>query len=201
MRVTLPIILFVLWTNVGVIFGTILRSVGDWTLHRSQITCSGVEGGVCNYHFLLLDRVVYKHHVCSFQTPRVDPDHPDSMEFQDVVCGDNDTFRVSGSWDTNGNINLSFTNIVERLWAFYAYDRWEVEGGRIGPDKDSPTYPVGVFERKRDMQAKKNMGWGVGSHVASPKPCNWTVEWLNRCKLASHSIPQAPIGIFSNTEH
>ena len=186
MRVTIAAALFVLWAEVGVILGTVLRSVGHWTLYRGRIVCGDFEGDFCDYHFVLFDSALHKKHVCSFQTPKVDHDHPDSMEFQNVGCGEIDAFRISGTWDSDGNINLCFTNTVYKLWAFYEYDRGEIEGGRVGPNKASPVYPVGMLEKRRDPKVEKESSWSIGGGAAPPKPCNWTVEWLNRCKLPSY---------------
>lgn len=183
MRATLASILLLLWANVGVISGTVLHSVGNWTLHRSQIVCGGDRGDFCDYFFLLADFINYEDYTCSFQTPRVDPSHPDRMQFQNISCGQNNTFRVNGAWDADGNIVLCFTNVVRRLWAFFGYDRWELKDGRIGPDRESPVYPVGVFEKKRDVSTRKEETWDFNGYVSSsPTPCDWSVEWLNRCE-------------------
>ncbi|RYP40940.1 hypothetical protein DL769_011696 [Monosporascus sp. CRB-8-3] len=187
------ILLFTLvfWTTIAVVSGTVLQSVGDWVLSGGQIVCVGEA--FCDYYFVISgggDTGTTKtmHHRCHFQVEPEGGVPADAMQFQDVGCDGgvaNDTFRVNGSWEEKEegdgpDIVICVTNIVDRVWAFFGFDDWEIENGRVADNKSSPVYPVGKFE-KTQLEPRK-MGWVMGKHTSTSTPdqCIWSIQWLNR---------------------
>ncbi|RYP61353.1 hypothetical protein DL770_009801 [Monosporascus sp. CRB-9-2] len=183
----------VLWTTIAVVSGTMLHSVGDWVLSGGQIVCVGEA--FCDYYFVISSNggggdgtANTTHHRCHFQVESEEGVPADAMQFQDVGCDGgvaNDTFRVNGSWEEKEesdrpDIVLCVTNVVDRVWAFFGFDDWEIQHGRVADNKSSPVYPVGTFE-KRQLEPRK-MDWVMGKHTSTSAPdqCIWSIQWLNR---------------------
>ncbi|RYP25244.1 hypothetical protein DL765_000125 [Monosporascus sp. GIB2] len=161
----------VLWTTIAVVSSTMLQPVGQWVLSGGQIVCVGEA--FCDYYFVISSSggdstAKTTHRRCHFQVESEDGVPADAMQFQDVGCDGgvaNDTFRVNGSWEEKEDgdrphIVLCVTNVVDRVWAFFGFDDWEIQNGRVADNKSSPVYPVGKFE-KRQPEPRK-MDWVMG---------------------------------------
>ncbi|RYO92549.1 hypothetical protein DL766_002370 [Monosporascus sp. MC13-8B] len=168
----------VLWTTIAVVSGTMSQPVGNWVLSGCQIVCVGEA--FCDYHFVVSSSggggggggdstVKTTHHRCHFQVESEDDVPADAMQFQDVGCDDgvaNDTFRVNGSWEEKErgdrpDIVLCVTNVVDRVWAFFGFDDWEIQNGRVADNKSSPVYPVGRFEERQPEPRKLDRVMGL----------------------------------------
>ncbi|RYP49681.1 hypothetical protein DL768_004654 [Monosporascus sp. mg162] len=186
----IPPFALILWTTIAVVSGTMLHSVGDWVLSRGQIVCVGEA--FCDYYFVISSggdsTAKTTHHQCHFQVESEGGVLADAMQFQDIGCDGgvaNGTFRVNGSWEEKEggdgpDIVLCVTNVVDRVWAFFGFDDWEIRNGRVADNKSSPVYAVGKFE-KRNLEPRK-MGWIMGKHTttSAPDQCIWSIQWLNR---------------------
>ncbi len=177
MRAVLAFV-FVLWANIAVVSSILLEAVGHWELTKNQIVC--VEDYLCDYYFLMTGPVDDTLYVCHFQVRGEDGVPANKTQFRGASCGPNDSLRVNGSWEDGRNIVLCFTHVAAKVWAFFGFDRWEIESGRLALDKYSPVYPISVFEKRQQTDRRTN--WPAERRRSVLEDYLWSIKWLDRCE-------------------
>ncbi|KAI1415391.1 hypothetical protein F5Y13DRAFT_187494 [Hypoxylon sp. FL1857] len=104
------------------------EAVDAWTLFNSSITC----GASCKYDFFVRKLNSGEEFHCNFEKPgKPDP----NVFITEETCHAEPLRTVSLTWQIDGSVLFSITDIDKKTVAFYALDSWEIHDGSIAPDK------------------------------------------------------------------
>ncbi|OIW29765.1 hypothetical protein CONLIGDRAFT_680579 [Coniochaeta ligniaria NRRL 30616] len=129
------------------------HTVGYWTLHNFQLFCDD-EGATCAYHFSISqDEGATSGNQCLFTVDSQDGKPANQTDFQALTCLGNDRYKINGGWSQEGFVTIVVTDVLEALYAFFAYSSDHLEEGKTVAEQTRLAYKVGTFDVTSDIVA------------------------------------------------
>ncbi|KAJ9143730.1 hypothetical protein NKR23_g6329 [Pleurostoma richardsiae] len=135
----------------------VAKPVSLWGL--SMFTQDCPDESSCRYSFIVSENdetwEYYFTRNCTFTIEAGDGMPASNTSFEDVQCDDGPLsspglYRINGGWDQRDFITIVVTDVVRHRWAFFAYNRDDINTGNTWRDRESSAFPIGNYSRRAE---------------------------------------------------